>query len=111
MQAHHEFSSGIAVLLNLLLQSDIELQRKSSDLKALIDSRVPSTESDMADDTLVLMEHRLKIMLSATNATASGGMIEGTIMTDITMDADFLPEGWSKVSASAWKPCPIGVYQ
>lgn len=92
------------------MQSDIVLKEKIRDLRARRDNHLSSTNDDSTDDALVLMEHRLKTLLSVDGADSSNIEPKGMDMDDTTTSAG-LPEGWSKAAANAWKSCPIGVYQ
>ena len=56
----------IPVLSDLLSQSGANLGERISSLRALLDTRVSSTNNDFANGTLAVMEHKLKALLSVT---------------------------------------------
>ncbi len=68
-------------------------------------------------DATAVMEERLSAFLSLSAeepcSIASADNSTKDKNGDILMDAepdDDLPDGWSRISSSSWKPCPIGVF-
>jgi len=110
--------SSASYLLQLLCKDRPELSELPTTLLPLTRSVASQIVTQPPDsDATAVMEERLSAFLSlSAEESCSIASVDNSTKDkngDILMDAepdDDLPDGWSRISSSSWKPCPIGVF-